>query len=216
LQGLLSQLVVDGIGIAAAPWCIIGVILFLSGPRGLRKSIVFLLGASTSMIVIYAVCSAAFGHFTVAKPASASTGIAWAKLATGLVLLAFGMWRLRRPPAPGGTPRWLSLVDGLNLPSAFAIGLLMPNPIFAAAGAIEIVKADVAAAAAAGWLLLFIVISLSTMITPVSRYATAPVATASQLAAWKAWLALHSGQILTALLVGYGALICVHAVFALT
>ena len=49
------------------------------------------------------------------------------------------------------------------------------------------------------------------MITPVSRYATAPVATASQLAAWKAWLALHSGQILTALLVGYGALICVHA-----
>ena len=125
MHGLLPQLLVDGIGIAAAPWCIIGVILFLSGPRGLRKSIAFLLGASTSMIVIYTVCSAAVGHFTVAKPTSASTGIAWAKLATGAALLAVGLWRLRRPPAPAGTPRWLSLVDGLNLPSAFAIGLLM-------------------------------------------------------------------------------------------
>ena len=216
MHDLLTQLVVNGIGIAAAPWCIIGVILLLSGPGGLRKSIVFLLGASASMIVIYAICSAAFGHFTVSKPTSASTAVDWAKLATGAVLLAWGAWRLRRPPAPAKTPRWLSIVDGLNLPLTFAIGLLMPNPIFAAAGALAIVKADVTHTAEAAWLLFFIAVSLSSMLIPVIRYATAPAATASRLAVWKAWLAAHSGQILTALLVGYGALICVHAVLALT
>lgn len=215
LPNLLSQLFVNGIGIAAAPWCIIGVILLLSGPRGERKSIVFLLGASTSMIVIYAVCAAAFGHFAVAKPSTASTRADWAKLAAGAGLFALGAWRLRRPPGPATTPRWLSLVDRLNLPSTFAIGLLMPNPIFAAAGAIAIVKANVAPAAAAGWLLIFIAISLSSMLIPMIRYATAPAATASRLAVWKAWLARHSGQILTALLLGYGALISVHAVIAL-
>ena len=216
MHDLLTQLVVNGIGIAAAPWCIIGVILLLSGPGGLRKSIVFLLGASTSMIVIYAVCSAAFGHFTVSKPGAASTAVDWAKLVTGSALLAWGAWRVRRPPAPAKTPRWLSIVDGLNLPLTFAIGLLMPNPIFAAAGALAIVKADVTHAAEAAWLLFFIAVSLSSMLIPVIRYATAPAATASRLAVWKAWLAARSGQILTALLVGYGALICVHAVLALT
>lgn len=216
MHDLLLQLLVNGIGIAAAPWCIIGVILILSGPRGQRKAIAFLLGASTSMVVIYAVCSAAFGHFTVAKPASASTVVVWVKLATGVALFAFGAWRLRRPPAPATTPRWLSLVDGLNLPTAFAIGLLMPNPIFAAAGALDIIRADVPPAEAAAWLLLFIAISLSTMLTPVIRYLTAPAATASQLAVWKAWLAHHTAQIVTALLLGYGLLIVAHAVLALT
>jgi hypothetical protein len=216
LHDLLTQLVVNGIGIAAAPWCIIGVILLLSGPRGERKSTAFLSGAATSMVVVYAVCAAAFGHFTVSKPASASTALDWAKLATGALLLALGAWRLRRPPAPAKTPRWLSLIDGLNLPLTFAIGLLMPNPIFAAAGALAIVKADIEPAAAAGSLLFFIAISLSSMLIPVIRYATAPAATASRLAVWKAWLARHSGQILTALLVGYGTLICVHAALALT
>ncbi|HEX3329226.1 MAG TPA: GAP family protein [Gaiellales bacterium] len=216
MPDLLTQLFVNGIGIAAAPWCIIGVILLLSGPRGLRKSIAFLSGASTAMIVIYAACSALFGHLTVAKPSSASTRVDWAKLVAGAVLLLWGIWRLRRPPAPAPTPRWLSLVDGLNLPLTFAIGLVMPNPIFAAAGALAIIEANVAPAAAAAWLLYFIAISLSSMLIPVIRYATAPAATASRLAVWKAWLAAHSGQILTALLVGYGALICVHAVLALT
>lgn len=98
----------------------------------------------------------------------------------------------------------------------FAIGLLMPNSIFAAAGALAIVKANVTHAAEAAWLLFLIAVSLSSMLIPVIRYATAPAATASRLTVWKAWLAAHSGQILTALLVGYGALICVHAVLALT
>jgi threonine/homoserine/homoserine lactone efflux protein len=215
VHGLLAQLVVNGVGIAAAPWCVIGVILILSAPHGLRKSLAFLLGASTSMVVIYAICSAAVGHFTVAQPSSASSAIDWAKLVAGLALLLFGVWRLRRPAQPASSPRWLSIVDRVNMPTAYAIGLVMPNPIFAAAGALQIVKAGIAPAAEAAYLVVFIAISLSSMLVPVLLYARAPVATAARLAGWKKWLAQNSGLILTVLLIGYGGLISVHALLAL-
>jgi Sap, sulfolipid-1-addressing protein len=213
LHGPLSQLVVDGIGIAAAPWCVIGVILILSGPGGLRKAVAFLLGASAAMVVIYAVCSAAVGHFSTAAPTTASSGLAWAKLATGLGLLLFGLWRLRRRAAPAGSPRWLSLLERLNVPMASALGLVMPNPIFAAAGAVEIVKAGVGPAAEVAYLAIFVVISLSSMIVPVLLYARRPVATAARLAGWKR--SLKSNLILAVLMVGYGALISLHALVAL-
>ena len=101
------------------------------------------------------------------------------------------------------------------MPTAYAIGLVMPNPIFAAAGAVQIVKAGIAPAAEAAYLVVFIAISLSSMLIPVLLYARAPVATAARLAGWKMWLALNSGLILTVLLIGYGGLIAVHALVAL-
>ncbi len=215
MHGLLSDIVVNGIGIAAAPWCIIGVILILSAAGGLRKAVAFLLGAATAMTVIYAVCSALVGHLAVTTGGSASSGVDWAKLGAGIGLLGFGLLRLSRPKAPAGSPRWLTLLDRLNVPEAFAIGLVMPNPIFAAAGSIQIVKAGIDPAAEAAYLICFIVISLSTMLVPVALYAARPTTTAARLATWKAWLAANSGMILTALMIGYGALIAVHAVIAL-
>ena len=62
------------------------------------------------------------GFSTFAGLGAVDPEIVWAKLATGAMLLAWGAWRLRRPPAPAKTPRWLSFVDGLNLPLTFAIG----------------------------------------------------------------------------------------------
>jgi hypothetical protein len=215
MHGLLSDIVVNGIGIAAAPWCVIGVILILSAAGGLRKAVAFLLGAATAMTVIYAVCSALVGHLAVTTGGSASSGVDWAKLGAGIGLLAFGLWRLRRPKAPAGAPRWLTLLDRLNVPEAFAIGLVMPNPIFAAAGSLQIVRAGIAPTAEAAYLIVFIVISLSTMLVPVALYASRPATTAARLATWKAWLAANSGMILTVLMIGYGALIGVHAVVAL-
>jgi hypothetical protein len=211
VNGLLPQILANGIGIAAAPWCIIGVILILSGPDPLRRASAFLLGAATTMVVIYAVCSAAVGRISLASPASASSNVGWVKLVSGLALLAYGIWRWRRPPKQSSSPRWLGIVDRLTVVTSFLIGLLMPNPIFAAAGALDILKADVSTGAEAFWLLLLILTSLSSMITPAVLYARAPVATAVRLARWKEWLGLHSGAILTVLCIGYGALITFHA-----
>ena len=73
----------------------------------------------------------------------------------------------------------------------------MPNPIFAAAGGIQIVKADLSAPATIAWLVFFILVSLSSMITPVVLYARSPAATGLRSAGWKQWLGVHTGQILT-------------------
>jgi hypothetical protein len=210
VHGLLPQILANGIGIAAAPWCIIGVILILSGPSPLRRASAFLCGAATTMVVIYAVCSAAAGRISLAAPSSGSSDVGWVKLASGLALLAFGIWSWRRPAKPSSSPRWLGMVDRLTVVTSFLVGLVMPNPIFAAAGALDILKADVSPGAEAFWLLLLIATSLSTMITPAVLYARAPVTTAVRLAAWKEWLALHSGTILTVMCIGYGALVTLH------
>jgi Sap, sulfolipid-1-addressing protein len=215
VHGLLPEILANGIGIAAAPWCIIGVILILSGPKPLLRASAFLLGAATTMVVIYGVCAAAIGRISLAAPESASSNVGWVKLVSGLVLLAFGIWRWRRPAKASSSPRWLGMIDRLTVVTSFLVGLLMPNPIFAAAGALDILKADVSPGAEAFWLLLLIVTSLSSMITPAVLYARAPVATAVRLARWKEWLALHSGAILTAMCVGYGALITLQALNAL-
>jgi hypothetical protein len=167
------------------------------------------------MVVIYGVCSAAAGRISLAPPTSASSNVGWVKLVSGLALLAFGIWSWRRPPKPSTTPRWLGVVDRLTVVTSFLVGLVMPNPIFAAAGALDILKADVSTGAEAFWLLLLIATSLSSMITPAVLYARAPVATSVRLAGWKEWLALHSGAILIVMCIGYGALITLHGLDAL-
>jgi uncharacterized protein YhhL (DUF1145 family) len=215
LSGLFGHLLVDGIGITLAPWCVVGVILILSGPRPLPKAIAFLIGAATTMTVILIACELLIGDLQVTDANTASSWVERVKLVLGLVLLAYGIWRLRRPPAPPTTPRWLTLIDKLSIRTAFAVGLVMPNPVFAAAGAIQIVKADVSAAATVAWLVFFVMVSLSSMITPVVVYARAPETTGARLADWKEWLGLHTGQILTAMCVGYGGLIAAQSALSL-
>jgi hypothetical protein len=214
VSGLLPEILANGIGIAAAPWCIIGVILLLSGPSPLRRATAFLIGAATTMVVIYAVCSAAVGRISIAPPASGSSDLGWVKLVAGLALLAFGIWSWRRPAKPSSSPRWLGMVDGLTVVTSFLVGLVMPNPIFAAAGSLDILKADLSTGAEAFWLLLLIATSLSSMITPAVLYARSPVTTAVRLAGWKEWLALHSGTILTVMCIGYGALVTFNSLGA--
>ena len=215
LSDLFRQLLVDGIGITLAPWCVIGVILILSGPSPLRKAIAFLLGAATTMTAIMIACELLVGRLEVTDADTASSRVDWVKLALALLLLGYGLWRLRRPPAPPSTPRWLTLIDRLTMPTSYAIGLLMPNPIFAAAGGIQIVKADLSAPATVAWLVFFILVSLSSMITPVVLYARSPAATGLRLAGWKQWLGVHTGQILTWMCIGYGGLIAVESAIAL-
>ena len=142
LSDLFRQLLVDGVGITLAPWCVVGVILILSGPRPLRKAIAFLLGAATTMTAILIVCELLVGRLEVTSADTASYRVEWVKLVLALLLLGYGLWRWSRPPVPPSTPRWLTLIDRLNVPTAYAIGLVMPNPVFAAAGSLQIVKAD--------------------------------------------------------------------------
>ena len=48
--GVLPTLIVDGLGIAAAPWCIIGVIVILGTTRPLANAAAFLSGAVVSVV----------------------------------------------------------------------------------------------------------------------------------------------------------------------
>src|SRR5215831_10855663 len=93
LSELFKQLIVNGVGITLAPWCVVGVILILSGPYPLRKAIAFLLGAATTMTVILIACEVLVGHLEVTDANTASNRVDWVKLVLGLLLLGYGLWR---------------------------------------------------------------------------------------------------------------------------
>lgn len=213
MTGVLPTLIVDGLGIAAAPWCIIGVIVILGTSRPLANAASFLGGAVVSMVVVFGICSLAFGDLDLTVHTTPSSTTAIIQIFLGGVLLGWGGWRwFRRPvrtrdsPDPP-EPKWLSAIDRVRPVIAFPIGLCMPNPILAVAGSLAILKANLNAGETALSLIIFILVSLCTLITPVAVYVRSPDAVGRRLEAWKKWLAATSGTILTALLAFYGVLL---------
>ncbi len=221
LTGLVPTLIVDGLGIAAAPWCIIGVIVILGTSRPLANTAAFLGGAVVSMVAVFGICSLAFGNLDLTVHTTPESSVAILQILVGVVLLAWGAWRWYRRPiaAPGSAepaePRWLSAIDRVRPLIAFPVGLCMPNPIFAAAGSIQILKADLDTAETVLALAFFILVSLCTLITPVVVYVRSPDTVAVRLQAWRKWLAANSGTILTALLVFYGSVMVIEGANAL-
>jgi Sap, sulfolipid-1-addressing protein len=213
LTGLLPTLIADGLGIAAAPWCIIGVIVILGTAHPVANAVAFLGGAVVSMVVVFGLCSLAFGNLDLTVHTTPSSTTAIVQIVVGAALLGWGGWRwYRRPvPAPGAPapaqPKWLSAIDRVRPVIAFPIGLCMPNPILAVAGSLEILKADLSSTQTAVALVIFMLISLCTLIAPVAVYVRSPDTITTRLEAWKQWLATNSGTILTVLLVFYGALL---------
>jgi Sap, sulfolipid-1-addressing protein len=218
LTGLLPTLVVDGLGIAAAPWCIIGVIVILGTTRPLANAASFLGGAVVSMVVVYGLCWVAFGDLDLTVHTAPASSAATIQLVSGVALFGWGGWRWYRRPAttsdsPEPTePRWMSSIDRVRPLVAFPIGLCMPNPVLAVAGSLAILKADLATAEAVLALFFFILVSLCTLIAPVVVYVRSPDAVAVRLAAWRKRLATNSGMILTVLLVFYGVLLTLEGV----
>jgi hypothetical protein len=205
--------VVDGLGIAAAPWCIIGMIVILGTPRPVANACAFLAGAVTAMTALFLVCNALFGNLDLTVHTTPASTTAAIQIAVGVVLLVWGAERYvrkrRHDAGPPPTPKWLSLVDRIRPLVAFPIGMCMPNPILAVAGSLAILKADLSTAETVVSLVIFIVISLCTLIAPVILYARSPEQVADRLQNWKLWLAAHSGDILTALLAFYGGVMAI-------
>jgi Sap, sulfolipid-1-addressing protein len=218
LTGLLPTLVVDGLGIAAAPWCVIGVIVILGTTRPLANAASFLGGAVVSMVVVYGLCWVAFGDLDLTVHTTPASSAAVVQLVSGVALLGWGGWRWYRRPvvtsdSPEPTePKWMSSIDRVRPLVAFPIGLCMPNPILAVAGSLEILKADLDPAETVLALIFFILVSLCTLIAPVVVYLRSPDAVAVRLAAWRKWLAANSSMILTVLLVFYGVVLILEGV----
>jgi Sap, sulfolipid-1-addressing protein len=221
VTGLLPTLIVDGLGIAAAPWCIIGVIVILGTSRPLANATAFLGGAVVSMVVVFGICSLAFGNLDLTVHTTPASTTAIIQVFVGGVLLGWGGWRwfrrpIRTPDSPDPPePKWLSAIDRVRPVIAFPIGLCMPNPILAVAGSLAILKANLSGPETALSLIIFILVSLCTLITPVAVYVRSPDTVASRLEAWKKWLAANSGTILTVLLGFYGALLITEGAIAL-
>src|SRR5262245_36525115 len=132
MGSLVVSLAVYGIGIAAAPWCIVGVLLLLTGGRPLPNGIAFVCGFLATLTLTAVAVALLTDRVSDRGARRGSTGSSVATLVAGVALLGCAWWLLRRrPAAPPGEPGWLARLDRVGPPLAFGFGMFMPTVMLA-------------------------------------------------------------------------------------
>ena len=135
----ITSIVLLGLGCAANPWGIMVAVLLLNARRGLWIVWAYVVAWIASISVVMALILAGFGSSS-ASSSTTSRAASIAELVIGLVLLAFGGWRLlkARQNASTGTsrteqeqPRWLQCDRGYlphrRLPDRDLLGDVSPR-----------------------------------------------------------------------------------------
>jgi hypothetical protein len=131
-------------------------------------------------------------------------------MAVGLRAVAPAFTGRRPPPSDEDErPAWLRSIDSMSVPVAFGIGVAnmtvnVGNLIFTLGGASVIAESDPSVSAAAGLLILFVLISHITVWVPLGGYMFFPERSANVLKGMEAWLARNSPIVLGGILLFIG------------
>ncbi|MFB6615015.1 GAP family protein [Streptomyces sp. NPDC056367] len=201
---MVVDLVVIGVAITLGPLHNSGFILLLGSRGGVRKGLAFLLSWLANLVVVIACVVLLTGGTPPVHHTTPSTAADAAKLAIGVGLVLFGIYRLRRPPRPHKPPSWTGRIDSASLGTAAALAWLLQPWALVGAGAATAVDADLSSLT--DWLALTAYCLLATLsILAMELYAArAPGAAQARLNALKAWLERHQDQlvVMLSLLVG--------------
>ena len=204
-----------GVAMALQPLPVLATVILLSVQRGIRKAWAFFLG---EFIVMFGIGAAAvlvqFGtsEQTASKPASYVT------LAAGVALLAAGVWflvRAGRGPAMK-EPSWLAKLDQMEPWPAFLLGLILPTYVIAIAAGAHIAGTQPGTRAAVAGMVVFLVVGMSTVYTPIVLAQLAPERSGPARARLRDRLVRDWPRIGAALLLVVGLALIAKAAVALT
>jgi hypothetical protein len=208
----ISAILTYAIGVAISPTPIIAGILMLFSARARVNGPMFLAGWVVAIGVLSAVAYFLADTGDAATDETASTTIAWGRLAFGVffLLLAAKQWRSR--PAPGvqsEMPKWMAGIDSFSPGKALTLGLLVAgaNPknllLSLGAGAALAQVGPTTMEALVSWV-VFIVVGSITIAGPVVYYLTGGENARATLDAMKQWLAVHNAAVMTVLFLFFG------------
>jgi threonine/homoserine/homoserine lactone efflux protein len=208
--------VVLGLGIAMAlsPLPVLALVLLLSTKGGLRKGWAFVLG---EFIVMFLIAIATIVLWSGTSRESASRPASWVTLAAGILLLGLGAtwaFRLHRGASPK-RPKWMATLDRMRPWPAFLLGTFLPTYTIAVAAGAHIVGVHPSSAAALGGVILFLVVGMSTVYTPVLLAQFAPERSAPVRARLREWLEHRWSNVAAVLLLVVGAALVSKGLIAL-
>jgi len=219
----ITSIVLLGLGCAANPWGIMVAVLLLNARRGLWIVWAYVVAWIASISVVMALILAGFGSSS-ASSSTTSRAASIAELVIGLVLLAFGGWRLlkARQNASTGTsrpekeqPRWLQAIEDISLIGAFLIGIYSATYPLVVAAAGEILRDDLSSADQVALAVLFVILGSSTVIAVAALGTFASSRSAPFLARMRAWLTVHNAAVMTGILLVFGVALTARGIQSL-
>ncbi|MET9674693.1 GAP family protein [Streptomyces sp. NPDC006482] len=209
------DLVVIGTAITLGPLHNSAFILLLSSRRGVRQGLAFLLSWLANLVAVIAVVAVLTDGQPPARHSVPSTAAIVVKLAIGLALMVYGVYRYRRPPRPHGPPRWTARIDNASLVAAAGLAWLLQPWGLVGAGAATAVDANLSTAA--DWLALAGYCLLATLSLIVMAIYTlwAPRAANARLNALRNWLGHHQEQLIVALALLAGLWLTARSIYEL-
>lgn len=209
----MNDLIPLGLAIAIEPLPIIGFILVLSTDRGVRNGGAFLGAWVACLIAVMAATLALTGGAPVASssiPAAASSVVS---LLIGLLLLGVAIERRVHPrPEPPPPPGWAKRLDDLHPTGAAVLGVLLQPWPLVAAGAADVMKADLTKGESIAQLVAFAVLATSGLLAMQIWSMASPEAAHAKLDALRAWIDRHRDQAITILAFLVGGWLVVKSV----
>jgi Sap, sulfolipid-1-addressing protein len=178
-----------------------------------RKAWAFFLGEFT---VMFGIGAATIALHAGTSQKSASTAASWVTLVAGASLLLVGAWFKVRARSAGEAeePSWLANFDHMEPWSAFLLGFLPTYVIAVAAGA-HIVGTHPSTAEAVAGMLVFLLVTASTVYVPIVLAEVAPERSGPARARLRDWL-IHNWRVVGGvLLLLVGTLPAIKAAVAL-
>lgn len=207
---LIGELTALAMVVAISPFSVIPAILLVlqsTAPR--RTSLAFVAGWLTGKAAITAVfvqVPRLVGQSDESSSGWASAGV---KIVLGLVLVAGGLWSLRRPQKAVQAPKWLVRLKAITPAWAAAVGvaltLVNPKVVFACAAAgYAIGNAHLGVLGITGGVAYFTAIAGSTATVPILAYAISAHRVDPLLERLVRWMQRRSRALLVGILIVVG------------
>ena len=212
----MNNLIPLGLAIALEPLPIIGFILVLSTDRGLRNGGTFLAAWVACLMAVMAATLVLTGGTPVVSssiPARASLVVS---LLIGLALLGVAIERRMHPrPEPPPPPGWAKRLDDMRPSGAAVLGVLLQPWPLVAAGAADVMNADLSKAASIAQLVAFALLATSSLLAMQIWSMASPESAHAKLDALRAWIDRHRNQAITILAFVVGAWLVVKSIYEL-
>ncbi|MCF7961529.1 MAG: GAP family protein [Pirellula sp.] len=209
----LFELLAASLAIALNPPAVVAVILMLSSSHAERKALSFLAGWMMGLFLVGAIALFAGELSGNWGPPERLTLII--QLVLGVVLIAFAVkkWRDHRAAAPSEEmPSWMRPIVGFSSAQAFGVAAAFAafNPKTLAINVASVTLiVDAGLPTAGEWvaLVLFVVVSSTTVAAPILYHFVAPRNSQAVLESLKNWLIVNNATVTAAMLVFLGVVL---------
>jgi Sap-like sulfolipid-1-addressing protein len=202
--GVVTDLVLLGLGIALQPFRLSAFILILSTKDGTRKGLGFILGWLACLVLVIATVLL----ITHARPlrfrSVPGTAVWIAKLALGIALIVLAAVESRRKGRPRSMTAVLARLDTMSPWTAALIAAIVQPWTLVAAGAVTATQARLSSVGDDLALAAFCLLATSSFVALELWSVLAPTSASARLATLRAWLDKHGKQVIVIVCLALG------------